>query len=163
MATIHSQLTIMAGLYQHESETKGFAVRWGHQVRFSNGSSKMFNRPCYGYKQNNSGLLEIAPEQAAIVRLIFSCHNAGFSLRKIARLLEETSTPAPHGGAKWSPETIRKILQNEKYYGSVTLGKTYVSNFFTGKQTQNLGEYPKYCSKEFFNAIIPSKYIKSKK
>ena len=147
-------MTVFAALYQHESEAKSFAVKWGHQVRFSNGSSKMFNRPCYGYRQNSSGLLEIDLEQATVVRMIFSCRNAGFSLRKIARLLEETSTPAPHGGAKWSLETIRKILQNEKYYGTVVLGKTFVADFFTGKQIQNHGECPQYCYDDHHEAIL---------
>lgn len=41
-------------------------------------------------------------------------------------------------------ETVRRILQNEKYKGHVLLQKTYVSNFFTGKRITNNSEQPKY-------------------
>lgn len=152
--TAVKMLTIYASVYQHESESKSFATRWGHKALFESGASKMFNRPCYGYKQNTNGLLEIDPEQAAVVLRIFECRAAGLSLRKIAAVLMEEGVPAPRGGSRWSPETIRTILNNEKYYGKVTLGKTYVSDYFRGKQSQNTGEAPKYTFENHHEAIV---------
>ena len=148
-------LTIFASLYQQESETKSFNIRWGHHAHFADGSSLMYNRPCYGYKQNENGLLEIDPEQAAVVIRIFVYRSAGASLREIAKVLETDGIPAPRGGTTWSIETIRKILKNEKYTGTVVLGKTYVSDYFKGKQSQNKGESEMYVLKEHHEAIIP--------
>lgn len=147
-------LTIYAGLYQQESETKSFNVAWGHHVRFANGTSLLYNRPCYGYKQNGNGLLEIDPEQAIVVVKIYSYNSEGQSLRKIAKLLKEEGVPAPRGGSVWSIETIRKILNNEKYYGSVILGKTYVSDYFKGKQSINNGQCEKYIIENHHAALV---------
>jgi len=61
---------------------------------------------------------------------------------------------APRGGDIWCIETIRKILNNEKYRGDVLLQKTYVSNYFTGKQSPNNGELPKYLIENHHEGII---------
>ena len=57
-------LTLYASLYQNESETKSFAIRWGFRVRFNNGSAAFYNRPCYGYRKDEDGTLEIVPDEA---------------------------------------------------------------------------------------------------
>lgn len=54
-------------------------------------------------------------------------------------------------------ETIRKILNNEKYYGNVLLQKTYITDFFTGRQVPNKGEYARYLITEHHEAIINTK------
>ena len=43
-----------------------------------------------------------------------------------------------------------------QYKGHVLLQKTYVSNFFTGKRTNNGGELPKYLIEGHHEAIINS-------
>lgn len=148
-------LTIFASLYQNESETKSFAVHWGNVVRFQNGKSKFYNRPCYGYKQAEDGTLEIVPEEAAVVMLIYEWRAEGDSLRTIASRLMELNIKAPRGGNVWGIETLRKILNNEKYYGDVLLQKTYIADFFTGKQVPNRGECESYLSKDHHEAILP--------
>ena len=80
-------LTIYASLYQNESESKSHNVRWGNIVRFQDGSSKLFDRPCYGYCSGVDGTLEIVPEEAAVVRAIYEWRNDGASLREIVRRL----------------------------------------------------------------------------
>ena len=148
-------LTLYASVYQNESETKSYGVRWGHLVRFKNGNSKFYNRPCYGYKQGADGTLEIVPEEAAVVTLIFDCKSKGSSLRAIASRLIEMEIKAPRGGDVWGIETIRKILNNEKYYGDVLLQKTYIADYFTGKQVPNRGECDRYLLRDHHTAIIP--------
>lgn len=146
-------LTIYAGLYQNESESKSFSVRWGIRTRFADGTSDMANRPCYGYRQEAGTLVPI-PEEAAIVRLIYKWHEQGISLRRIASTLAEMGINSPRGNPVWSIETIRKILHNEKYYGNVLLQKTYVSDFFTGKQSINNGELDRYLLEFHHEAIL---------
>ncbi len=147
-------LTVYASLYQNESETKSFAVHWGNLARFQNGDSKFYNRPCYGYRQDEDGILEIVPDEAAVVTLIYEWRAEGASLRTIASRLMEMNIKAPRGGNVWGIETIRKILNNEKYYGDVILQKTYIADFFTGKQVPNRGRCESYLFKDHHPAII---------
>ena len=147
-------LTIFAGLYQNESEAKSFAIAWGHRVRFADGSSKMANRICYGYEHDENGELVPVPKEAEVVRMIYAWRSQGWSLRRISVELQQRDIPSPRGKVKWGIETIRKILQNEKYHGDVLLQKTYVANFFTSRQAANKGEYAKYLISRHHEAII---------
>ena len=147
-------LTIYASLYQNESESKSALITWGIRVRFANGSSGFANRSCYGYLRNPAGLLEIVHEEAEIVRQIFTWHREGWSLRGISKALTDMGIKSPRGRSQWSIETIRKILNNEKYYGNVLLQKTYISNYFTGKQAENNGVLPKYIAFKHHEAIV---------
>ena len=94
-------LTIYASLYQNESESKSHNVRWGNIVRFMDGSSKFFDRSCYGYKNGGDGALEIVPSEAAVVRAIYEWHNDGVSLREISLRLRDAEIKAPRGGNAW--------------------------------------------------------------
>lgn len=40
------------------------------------------------------------------------------------------------GNPKWRPETVQKILQNEKYIGDALLQKTYTVDFPNKKACQ---------------------------
>ena len=152
-------MTVYASVYQNESETKSFSIHWGHLVRFQNGNSKFYNRPCYGYTQSLDGTLEIVHEEAGVVTLIYEWRAEGASLRTISSRLMEMGIKAPRGGDIWGIETIRKILNNEKYYGDVLLQKTYIADFFTGKQVPNRGKCESYLLKDHHEAIIPRKSV----
>jgi DNA invertase Pin-like site-specific DNA recombinase len=147
-------LTIYASVYQNESEVKSAYTRWGIRTRYANGTSATANLPCYGYRRDVNGELVIEPAEAVVVRMIYDLRNQGLSLREIAHELKERTIPAPSGKATWGVETVRRILQNEKYKGHVLLQKTYVSNFFTGKRATNNGELPKYLLEGHHEAII---------
>lgn len=147
-------LTIFASLYQNESESKSYAVTWGLRVRFADGSSKLANRICYGYGHDENGELVPIPEEAEVVRMLYAWHEQGFSLRKISAQLQERNILSPRGNPKWGVETIRQILQNEKYRGDVLLQKTFVADYFTGRQAPNKGEYAKYLLTGHHEAIV---------
>ena len=147
-------LTIYASVYQNESEVKSAYTRWGIRTRYANGTSATASLPCYGYHRDVNGELVIEPTEAAVVRMIYNLRNQGLSLRKIVCELKERAIPSPTGKAAWGVETVRRILQNEKYKGHVLLQKTYVSNFFTAKRRTNNGELPKYLLEGHHEAII---------
>ena len=147
-------LTIYASVYQNESEVKSAYTRWGIRTRYANGTSATANLPCYGYRRDINGELVIEPTEAAVIQLIYHLRDQGSSLRKIVHELKERAIPSPTGKAAWGVETVRRILQNEKYKGHVLLQKTYVSNFFTGKRATNNGELPKYLLEGHHEAII---------
>lgn len=56
--------------------------------------------------------------EAEMVRAMFARFHAGDSLIGTARWLEESSVPTRHGGA-WSANTVRQILVNPRYKGTV--------------------------------------------
>lgn len=55
----------------------------------------------------------------------------------------------------WRPETIKKILQNEKYIGDALLQKIYTVDVLTKKRVKNNGIMPQYYVENNHEAIIP--------
>ena len=69
-------------------------------------------------------------EAVATLRWIFNeFAKPHVGLRTIAGKLTERGTPGPRG-AKWWPNTIRHILQNQNYVGTYTFGKRTEAKFF---------------------------------
>jgi len=79
------------------------------------------------YKSHPNNRVKLAPDEdgsADVVRLIFDLFvNQDFTEKQIAALLNEQNIPSPRGG-KWRTESIRHILQDEQYVGSVVYNKT---------------------------------------
>ena len=59
------------------------------------------------------------------------------------------------GKKKWRPETIQKILRNEKYIGDALLQKTYTVDFLNKKRVKNTGIMPQYYVEGSHEPIIP--------
>jgi hypothetical protein len=137
-------LTILASLAQNESLNKSEDIKWGIRQNFQDRDTKYARRSCYGYECGTDGRLVIEPQTTAVVQMIFKLYLGGYSLRGISKQLFELGIPAPHGGVKWGPETIRYVLSNEKYRGDVVLQKTFVADFLTGKQIKNRGQLTRY-------------------
>jgi site-specific DNA recombinase len=65
-----------------------------------------------GYK------MEIEPKEAAVILRIFTSYAEGTSLTQIVKTFNEENVPGSIRSAKgWSPATISRILDNEKYAG----------------------------------------------
>src|SRR5438105_214515 len=72
-----------------------------------------------GYK------LEIEPREAALVLRIFKAYADGVSLTRIVRTLNEERVPGRIRSSKgWSPATVSRLLDNEKYIGRWVWNKT---------------------------------------
>ena len=137
-------LTAICAQAQDESESKSADIKWGLQKSFEDPDSKYYQRKCYGYTHDKSGHLIIDEKEAKVVRLIFRMSKEGASLSQIARTLQTQGIPSPRGKAVWSRESLRKILNNEKYLGRVILQKTFVADYLNHKQTKNTGQCDKY-------------------
>ena len=137
-------LAVVCARAQEESYSKSEDIKWGLRKAFENPESRYYQRICYGYTHNKDGRLVINEKEAQIVRLIYEMAGEGKSLSRISSRLKEMGIPAPRGKETWSRETLRKILKNEKYTGSVILQKTYVKNFLEHKQVQNEGQLDLY-------------------
>lgn len=68
----------------------------------------------FGYK-NDTGALYIDPQEADVVKLIYSLRHKKYSLRKIAKHLNSLSLPTKRKNTKWQAPTIGKILKNPIY------------------------------------------------
>ena len=105
----------------------------------------------YGYrkKQNDRHQLEIDPVAAAVVREIYDMKMTGMGLTEIARTLNNRGIKSPSAykhekgvatcrnkgfeNMLWTAATIRQILTNEKYTGTLVRLETEV-DLLTGKQ-----------------------------
>jgi site-specific DNA recombinase len=61
---------------------------------------------------------EIKPSEAAVILRVFEAYAAGHSIIRIVRMLNAEAVPGRFKAAKgWSPATISRLLDNEKYIG----------------------------------------------
>ena len=77
--------------------------------------SNIFGKVCYGFRRNSNGIVEIIPDKAKVVELIFLLYLDGNSLENIQHYLFETKIPSPSGKEKWSRDVLNKLLNNYKY------------------------------------------------
>ncbi|MDU5532565.1 recombinase family protein [Ruthenibacterium lactatiformans] len=107
-----------------------------------------------GYTKGLDGVLQIVPEEAEIVRMIFDLYVHGNSVRKIQKYLESHGLKTVTGKSEWSISTIDRMLSNEKYVGQVLMQKTYVPDFLTGKKEKNRGQLEMYLVEDAHEPII---------
>lgn len=143
-------ITIMSSLAQEESRSISENTTWGQRKRFADGKGSLAYSRFLGYDKD----FKINEEQAEIVRLIFKLFLAGYTCSYIAKRLTEMGKPTPTGKEKWSQNSVRSILKNEKYKGDALLQKQYTADFLTKKTVINKGEVPQYYVKDHHEAII---------
>jgi len=148
-------LTIMASLAQQESQSLSQNVKLGLQYRYQQGKVQVNHNRFMGYTKDEEGNLIIVPEEADIIKRIYREYLEGKSLAGIGRDLEKDGILTAAGKPKWRPETIKKILMNEKYIGDALLQKTFTVDFLTKKRVKNEGHVPQYYVENSHEAIIP--------
>ena len=148
-------LTIMASLAQQESQSLSQNVKLGLQYRYQQGKVQVNHNRFMGYTKDEEGNLIIVPEEAEIIKRIYREYLEGKSLAGIGRDLEKDGILTAAGKPRWRPETIKKILLNEKYIGDALLQKTFTVDFLTKKRVKNEGHVPQYYVEKSHEAIIP--------
>lgn len=116
-------LTIMASLAQQESQSMSQNIRLGIQYRFQQGKMQVNFGRFLGYTREKDGQVVIVLEEAAVVKRIFREYLEGSSLQEICKGLEEDGILIGAHKEKWRPETVHKMLRNEKYMGDALLQK----------------------------------------
>jgi site-specific DNA recombinase len=114
-------ISVMESLAQAENESRSGNIRLGLAMRAANGTSGLYKRKLYGYTKDKDGELVIDDEQAKVVRDIFRWYLDGASVLGIIKKLSNAGIPSPTGKGTWSKRSIEKMLENEKYTGTVTL------------------------------------------
>lgn len=124
------RLTIMAGVAQDEIRKLSSRVKFGHAQSIKNGV--VLGHRMYGYS-NNQGKLELVPEEADMVRMIFEDYASGISTPRIEKKLWDMGYRSLKGG-KINRDVIKNIIRNPKYKGYYCGGKVKVVDMFTKKQ-----------------------------
>jgi len=148
-------LTIMASIAQEESRSTSQNVKMGIAFRFQKGEMQINHNRFMGYTKDENKQLIIVPEEAEIIKRIYREYLEGASLLEIGRGLELDGILTAANKPRWRPETIKKILQNEKYIGDALLQKTYTVDFLSKKRVVNNGIVPQYYVENSHEAIIP--------
>ena len=160
--TLTTDSEMFIGLYsvmaQSESENISANVRWGIQQRMKNGTYS-FNYRTYGYRKGEDGEPEIVPEEAEIVKRIFSLYLDGYSVDKIATYLNENGVRSKTG-TEWKKGTVQGILINEKYVGDLLMQKTFSTDCISKKTKKNNGELPMYLISNNHKPIIDRETFK---
>lgn len=141
-------ISVIEALSQAENESRSENIKWGIKQRAA-GTSKFYNRKCYGYKHDEEGHLIIDEEKAKNVKLIFELYLNGQSVVGIIKELEKQKILSPTGKAKWCKRTIDVMLSNEKYTGDVELLKSGKSEVHYLVSDNN----PAIISKKIFELI----------
>ena len=142
-------LSILSSMAEGESTSISENNKWGIKKRFENGTYKLGYVP-YGYRWENGEII-VDPEQAVIVKRIFSELLAGKGTDAIAKGLNEENVPTKKGG-RWTSTSIRGILANEKYTGDCIFQKTYTDRNFN--RHKNDGQLDQYYVADHHEAII---------
>ena len=154
-------IQIFCSFDERESRDKRTKVLFGIEEGNKKGVIRT-NGKIFGYKYIQSeNRLEIIEEEAKIVRKIFTLYSSGFGIRQIINILDKDGNTT-RNGKRFCKNSIRRILDNEKYYGVSNNCKNYLGNdlfdkFITPKR-KNDGEYelvesfkiPPIISKELF-------------
>ena len=143
-------LTLLAMYAEEEARSVSENQKWKIKRKFELGEPWVGNM--LGYRLID-GKMVIVPEEAEIVRKIFSDYLSGSSILSITKALNRLEIPAARS-AVWNHTTVSRILRNEKYTGNMILQKTYCEDFRTKRQVINHGEVRKYEVSNSHEAII---------
>lgn len=147
-------LTIMSSLAQEESRSISENVTWGQRKRFADGKVNLPYKNFLGYRKGADGFPEVVPEEAVIVRRIYSRFMEGLTSGAIAKELTADGIPTPSGKLRWQSSTVESILKNEKYKGAALLQKCFTVDFLTKKKKINEGEVPQYYVEHSHEPIV---------
>lgn len=143
-------ITLLAAYAQEESYNVSENQKWRIRRMFEQGRPNTGRM--LGYRLKN-GVLQIVPEEAEIVKMIFNDYLSGMGKNAIMKKLVRMGVPTLSGG-QWRESTVLGILTNEKYTGDMLLQKTYRLDHISKKVMVNRGEKRKYFVENSHEPII---------
>lgn len=143
---------IYAAFAQMESTGHSSNMRTSVRMRMERGIFTPSSMP-YGYRLN--GLEpEIIPEEAEVVRYIFTSALLGQGRKSIAQELNELGVERSHGRRAWHYTTIHYILTNSFYTGDSVWQKFCTTDTLPFQKIKNKGQQPKYHVEDDHPGII---------
>ncbi|HFM6339610.1 TPA: recombinase family protein [Enterococcus faecium] len=141
-------LSILSSLAESESYSHSENLKWAIRNRMSKGKFKAY--PPYGYKRKGYDFHIVAAE-AKVVKQMFQWALDGISTGMIAKRLNDGKQFTKRG-ANWQATSVRSILKNEVYTGTLTMQQTFVDDQY--KRRINKGELPMYQIKNNHEPIV---------
>ena len=163
-------ITVFSAFAQEESRSLSDSVKWARRKRMESGEG--FDYAPYGFRKNSQSHqgnssdtalspLEIVPEEAEVVKKIFTMYEHGESVNTILSTLMKDNIEPPgfsySGSMIWDKTRIHYILQNEKYIGDLKTQKSYTINYITRKKVKNNGDLPQFYFHDHHTGFITRK------
>ena len=142
-------LTLLASFAQAESDSISANVKWATRKRFAEGIPNG-HKATFGYSWDGE-MFRIIPEQGEIVKQIFKRYLAGESGYSIAKTLKKDGIVGQSGGPM-AESTIKDIISNPAYTGTMLLQKNYFTENHVRKK--NRGELPQYAVDGMFELLV---------
>lgn len=133
---------IYGAFAQMESTNHSSNMRFSVRMRMEKGLFVPPSAP-YGYRLAGRDL-EIVPEEAEVVRRIFSAYLNGQGKDDIARELNQLGVARSRNREKWHPSTVAYILTNISYTGDMIWQKSFATDTIPFRQVRNNGQKPRY-------------------
>lgn len=143
-------LTILASYAQEESLSASESQKWRIRQNFEEG--KPWKGVMLGYRLKD-GQYVIIPEEAEIVKSIYSDFLSGKGVEAIMKSLNESGVLTQQGFT-WHKSAIMRILRNYTYTGNLLLQTKFRENHLTKITRVNRGELPQYHATDTHEAII---------
>ena len=143
-------LTILASYAQAESLSASENQKWRVRQNFEEG--KPWRGYMLGYRYKD-GEYVIVPEEAEIVKKIYTDFLSGKGIEAIMKFLNESGVLTQQGFT-WHRSAVMRILRNYTYTGNLLLQTKYRENHLTKKTLVNHGELPRYHATDTHEAII---------
>ena len=151
-------LTLFSAMAQEESNNLSKRVKWGKKINAEKGRVP---QRIFGYDRIDKFTLEINPEEAGIVRKIFTLYNEqGLGCRTISDKLNRDQDKTKFG-CEWNPRGVRRVLVNPLYCGILVNHKYEIEDFLTGKQINIPKEEHFYHERPSWAIIAPEVFRKA--
>ncbi len=130
-------LSVVNDLYAKDISKK---VRAALSIRRETGQF-IGSVPPFGYRKDpeRHGKLQIDPQTAPVVRLIYRAYLQSGRIIQVVRALNARQIPPPSGRERnpstgWNDVTVRRILSNPTYAGHLTQNRTRKVSYKVGKK-----------------------------
>lgn len=123
--TMEFLLSVLAMQAEEESKNISDNTKWNIKRKVRAGGNMTTFLFGYSIKGEEWTIVE---SEAKVVRMIFDMYLKGKSYKSIIDKLFRLGIKTSKGNARWNQGTIEQMVQNEKYAGHMSLGKTYILN-----------------------------------
>ena len=129
----HDQLLlqIRGAVAEYERTLIADRMRRGRLAKLRAGTLLPWTRVPYGYRVDpdrprDPAGVRVDPAEGAVVQGLFVRYlEAGMTLGSLVAALKREGVPTPHGRRQWSRSTLRWMLSNPVYLGSVYANRTH--------------------------------------
>ena len=149
-------MSIYGAIAQEEAMNVGRSIAWGHRSQAKRGIIR-WKKATYGYSVDDEYRWHIQPEQAKIIKRIYSDVLKGKTVNKICEELARDGIKTATGKDFWNPKSVMGMLTNEVYKGDYLFQKNVTVDTLQSKVIRNQGEEPQYYVENHHEAIIKPK------